>query len=87
MLVLDEPTSALDGQSELLIRESLGALKGTLALFIVAHRLSTLDVCDRVMVIVDGRLQAIESVSALQSDNSYYRSASALAAVGQTNAP
>jgi ATP-binding cassette subfamily B protein len=79
VLVLDEPTSALDPHSEALIGESLTALKHELTLFIIAHRMSTLDICDRVMVIVDGRLVAFDSRALLQRDNAYYRHASQLA--------
>jgi ATP-binding cassette subfamily B protein len=80
MLVLDEPTSALDPHSERLIQESLTALKGELTLFVVAHRMSTLDMCERVLVVVDGRLEAFDTADRLQLDSSYYRSAAALAA-------
>jgi ATP-binding cassette subfamily B protein len=80
VLVLDEPTSSLDPRSEALIQESLMALKGEVTLFIIAHRMSTLDVCDRVMVIVDGQLDAFDTVGLLQRKNAYYRSASTLAA-------
>jgi ATP-binding cassette, subfamily B, bacterial len=79
VLVLDEPTSALDPQSETLIQESLATLKQQLTLFIIAHRISTLDICDRVMVIVDGRLVAFDTKALLQEQNPYYRSASLLA--------
>jgi ATP-binding cassette, subfamily B, bacterial len=79
VLVLDEPTSALDPHSEALIGESLRALKHELTLFIIAHRMSTLDICDRVMVIVDGRLMAFDTKALLQNENSYYRQASELA--------
>jgi ATP-binding cassette, subfamily B, bacterial len=79
VLVLDEPTSALDPKSEALIQESLTGLKQELTLFIVAHRMSTLDICDRVMVVIDGRLAAFETLSFLQQHNSYYRSASGIA--------
>ncbi len=82
VLVLDEPTSALDPQSEALIQESLTALKSELTLFIVAHRMSTLDVCDRVMVIVDGRLMAFDMIEVLQRESSYYRMATTIAAGG-----
>jgi ABC-type multidrug transport system fused ATPase/permease subunit len=75
ILVLDEPTSALDPTSERLIQASLTALRGNLTLFVIAHRLSTLDICDRVMVIVDGRLDAVEPFDELQRRNDYYRSA------------
>jgi len=80
VLVLDEPTSALDPHSESLIQESLSALRDELTLFIIAHRMSTLDICDRVMVILDGRLVAFDTARELRSENAYYRSASALAA-------
>jgi ABC-type multidrug transport system fused ATPase/permease subunit len=75
ILVLDEPTSALDPTSERLIQASLTSLKGRLTLFVIAHRMSTLDICDRVMVILDGRLDAVERFDDLQSRNAYYRSA------------
>jgi ABC-type multidrug transport system fused ATPase/permease subunit len=75
VLVLDEPTSALDPTSERLIQASLDALRGSLTLFVIAHRLSTLDICDRVMVIVEGRLDAIERFDDLRARNAYYRSA------------
>jgi ABC-type multidrug transport system fused ATPase/permease subunit len=87
VLVLDEPTSALDPHSETLIGESLMALKHELTLFIVAHRMSTLDICDRVMVIVDGRLAAFDTRALLERDNSYYRHASHVAAGTGGRAP
>jgi ABC-type multidrug transport system fused ATPase/permease subunit len=79
VLVLDEPTSALDPRSEALLQESLGSLRGEVTLFIVAHRMSTLDICGRVMVIVDGRLEAFDPIELLRLHNSYYRSASTIA--------
>jgi ATP-binding cassette, subfamily B, bacterial len=82
VLVLDEPTSALDPQSERLIGESLIGLKHELTLFIIAHRMSTLDMCDRVMVIDNGRLVAFDTKTLLQRDNAYYRRASQLAVGG-----
>ncbi|MFL5514809.1 MAG: ABC transporter ATP-binding protein, partial [Gemmatimonadales bacterium] len=80
VLVLDEPTSALDPHSETLIQESLTALKHELTLFTIAHRMSTLDMCDRVMVILEGRMVAFDTKAVLQEQNAYYRSASMIAA-------
>jgi ABC-type multidrug transport system fused ATPase/permease subunit len=80
VLVLDEPTSALDPHSETLIQESLMALKSELTLFTIAHRMSTLDMCDRVMVILEGRMVAFDTKAVLQEENAYYRSASMIAA-------
>jgi ATP-binding cassette, subfamily B, bacterial len=85
VLVLDEPTSALDPQSEALISESLKTIRNELTLFIVAHRMSTLEMCDRVMVIVDGRLAGFDTKAVLQRDNLYYRHASQLATAGHAN--
>jgi ATP-binding cassette subfamily B protein len=73
VLILDEPTSALDVRSELAVQESLEQVKKDVLLFLVAHRLSTLSICDRVMVIVDGRLQAVEEPETLMRTNDFYR--------------
>jgi ATP-binding cassette, subfamily B, bacterial len=82
VLILDEPTSALDPLSETLIQESLTGLRSELMLFIIAHRMSTLEICDRVMVILDGRLEAFDTKVALEEHNAYYRSASVGASRG-----
>ncbi len=82
ILVLDEPTSALDPNSEALLQESLRSLAGEVTLFIVAHRMSTLGVCDRVMVVKDGGIEAFDTAAALADKSSYYRSANAIAARG-----
>jgi ABC-type multidrug transport system fused ATPase/permease subunit len=85
VLILDEPTSALDPQSEALIGESLETIRTELTLFIVAHRMSTLEMCDRVMVIVDGRVAGFDTKAVLQRDNIYYRRASQLATAGDAS--
>jgi ATP-binding cassette subfamily B protein len=90
VLVLDEPTSALDPRSETLIQESLIGLKQQLTLFLIAHRMSTLTICDRVMVVVDGRLEAFDTLEALRHSNHYFQLASSLAGSavpGPTAAP
>ena len=79
VLVLDEPTSALDPRSERLLQESLLALRQTITLFVIAHRMSTLSMCDRVMVIVDGKLEAFDTATHLTQQSSYYRTALAIA--------
>ncbi len=84
VLVLDEPTSALDPHAERLIQDSLAGLQRDLTLFVVAHRMSTLDICDRVMVIVDGRLEAFDTASALQTDSTYYRTATRLTGLARS---
>lgn len=75
ILVLDEPTSALDMRSEALVHETFTSLKGTVTTFVIAHRLSTLNTCDRIMVMHDGRLQAFGARDELERDNQFYRDA------------
>lgn len=56
ILILDEPTSALDAESESLIKQALlQLLKGRTAL-IIAHRLSTVEHVDRVVVMDRGQI-------------------------------
>jgi ATP-binding cassette, subfamily B, bacterial len=85
VLILDEPTSALDPQSEAFIGASLLAMRSSLTLIIVAHRMSTLEMCDRVMVILDGRLAGFDTKDALQQNNDYYRQASQLSMIGNSD--
>ncbi len=85
ILILDEPTSALDPQSEAMIGASLLAMRHELTLFVVAHRMSTLEMCDRVMVILDGRLVGFDTKAALQQNNDYYRHASELSMIGSAD--
>ncbi len=59
LLVLDEPTSALDERSEELIRQTLEEIKGTTSLIVIAHRPSTLRVCDRVFRVADGAVSEL----------------------------
>jgi ABC-type multidrug transport system fused ATPase/permease subunit len=73
LLVLDEPTSALDGRSEALIRQTLKELAGTMTIVIIAHRTSTLEVCDRILVIQHGRVVAFDTPERLQADSAAYR--------------
>ena len=81
LLVLDEPTSALDGQSEALIRDTLAGLKDRVTVVIIAHRMSTLDICDRIMVIEEGRVSAFDSPAALRKDSDFYQNAMAVAGI------
>lgn len=72
VIILDEPTSALDLISEEAIRQTLAELHGRITLIIIAHRLSTLRVCDRVMVLRDGRMEAFADREDLERNNEFY---------------
>ena len=56
LLVLDEATSALDSESEVHIQAALAeAMKGRTTI-VIAHRLSTVQAMDRIVVLADGRI-------------------------------
>jgi len=54
ILILDEPTSALDVETEALVMEAIERLMEGRTTFIIAHRLSTVRRCDRILVLRDG---------------------------------
>jgi subfamily B ATP-binding cassette protein MsbA len=55
-LLLDEATSALDSESERFIQQSLDRLMRDRTTFVVAHRLSTIERADRIVVLEAGRV-------------------------------
>ena len=75
VLILDEPTSSLDARSEHLVRQTLGELRERMTVIVIAHRLSTLDICDRIMVIQDGQLRGFDTPHDLAQTNEFYREA------------
>jgi ABC-type multidrug transport system fused ATPase/permease subunit len=81
VIILDEPTSALDVASEYLIRQTLDGLRAESTVVIIAHRLSTLDVCDRIMVIMDGQIRGFDTPDRLEQSNAFYRDALVMSGV------
>ena len=55
-LILDEATSALDSKTESNIINNINKLDNQISILIVAHRESTLDICDKVYEVKNGRL-------------------------------
>jgi subfamily B ATP-binding cassette protein HlyB/CyaB len=56
ILILDEATSALDYESERIIRDNMAAICARRTVFIIAHRLSAVRHCDRIIVMDKGRI-------------------------------
>jgi len=56
VLILDEATSALDHETERAVMETIHRLQGTLTIITIAHRLSTLERCDRVIRLDGGKI-------------------------------
>jgi ABC-type multidrug transport system fused ATPase/permease subunit len=74
ILVLDEPTSALDSVVERSIFDALPTLVRDKTLFVVAHRLSTIQNSDRILLLNEKRLIAMGTHQELLESNDYYRS-------------
>lgn len=83
VLILDEATSALDVKSEALVNDSLRKLQGRVTVFLVSHRPSALSMCDRVIVLVGGRVQAIDAPTALATTSTFYQEVTNLAGGSQ----
>lgn len=58
ILILDEATSALDNETEAAVMEAIEALQGKMTMIIIAHRLTTIRQCDKVIRIENG--EAVE---------------------------
>ena len=56
ILVLDEATSALDNETEQEIVEEIKHFKGEKTLIVIAHRLTTVQHCDRIYRLENGRI-------------------------------
>ena len=74
VLILDEATSALDSESESLIQTALDASRVGRTTFVVAHRLSTIESADTVLVMDEGRVVAAGSHANLLEHEPIYQS-------------
>ena len=73
LLVMDEPTSALDVESELKLNATIAGLKGNTTLVIVAHRMKTVESCDRLLVLEHGRVAQLDTRERLVQQSGFYR--------------
>ena len=72
LLLLDEATSSLDTESERLVQEALERLMADRTTFVVAHRLTTIQRADRILVINKGRLVEEGSHTSLMEGKGLY---------------
>lgn len=73
LLILDEATSALDSESERTVSVALRRIPQPTTMLIVAHRLSTVKDCDRIVVLDRGKVVGYESHANLVRDCALYR--------------
>ena len=73
ILILDEATSALDNKSEVSIMQTIENLKDKLIVFIVAHRLSTVENSDKILVFEHGEIVCQGEINSLKKDCSSFK--------------
>ncbi len=71
VLVFDEATAALDNQTEREVTSAIAALHGTRTLIVIAHRLSTVQACDRLIFLQNGRIAVAGTYSDLLRDPAF----------------
>ena len=78
ILLLDEATSALDAESEILVQQGLNAAMQNRTTLMIAHRLSTVQKANRIIVLENGRIVEIGSPSQLREQGGLYARLAAL---------
>jgi ATP-binding cassette, subfamily B, bacterial PglK len=87
LLILDEATSALDNQTERQIVDSILALSPAKTIIIIAHRLSSVKLCDRVYLMNSGRVIDVGSFDEIAARHpDFVNPQSALGKEGHSNA-
>jgi ABC-type multidrug transport system fused ATPase/permease subunit len=72
VLILDEATSALDMATEAAVSETIVALRGTLTMVIIAHRLSTVRDCDSLVLLDHGKVVAVGDFDTLRRESTLF---------------
>ena len=72
VLVLDEPTSALDVHSEAIVQQTIESLRHRMLVVIIAHRLTTLSICDQLVVLRRGVVEAIGPPNEVMAASSFF---------------
>ena len=72
VLILDEATSSLDIPSERLVQRALRTILADRTAIVIAHRLSTVEIADRVIVLEYGRIIEDGAPDSLVTTNGHY---------------
>ena len=72
IVLLDEATASLDPENETLIQEAIGKLIKNKTVLIIAHRLRSIEECDKIVVLKSGKVQEIGRHQELMESNGLY---------------
>ena len=72
-LLMDEATSALDGETESVIQQNINHLKGQFTIIIIAHRLATIKNVDRIVLMKNGKIEAVGNFEKLLENSREFR--------------
>ncbi len=78
LVIFDEATSSLDPGTEREVAQAIDALRGPRTIIVIAHRLTTVARCERVLLIAEGRLAADGPYGEIAAGNAAFRSVAAL---------
>jgi ABC-type multidrug transport system fused ATPase/permease subunit len=73
VLVFDEATSALDGATEAALVDAVDRLRGDRTTIVVAHRLTSVRRCDRIVVLEGGKVAAVGAPDVLRATSEAFR--------------
>ena len=73
ILIMDDSTSALDADTEGRIKEAIENDLPEMTVISIAQKVSSVNICDRILVINDGKVSAIDNHDSLLSTNSIYQ--------------
>lgn len=73
VLILDEATSALDNLTERAVMEAVNRLSKKKTIILIAHRLSTVQACDEIVLMEAGKVSAIGCYEELVANNNVFR--------------
>ena len=73
ILILDEATSAVDIQDEVLIRKAIAEFVRGRTTFLITHSLGSLEIADRIVLLHEGRVEAIGTEAELRRSSSLFR--------------
>ncbi|MGL6199173.1 MAG: ABC transporter ATP-binding protein [Lachnospiraceae bacterium] len=73
IVLLDEATASLDPENETLIQQAIGELIQGKTVIVIAHRLRTVEYCDKIVVLDDGQVSAMGTHEQLMEEDGLYK--------------